>query len=107
MELELRLRRVNSCEVADYNSFEESPSSSCTIQTEGEVLGFAGSEVHQLAISWEHVIQFLTLDNFASIIEDETGRWSERRNAVDHTSRGMLVGITREFAKKRKVLAVS
>ena len=57
--------------------------------------------------SWEHVIQFLTPDSFASIIEDETGRWSERRNAVDQTSRGILVGITREFAKKRKVLAVS
>lgn len=37
--------------VADYNSFKESPSSSCTIQTEGEVLGDAGSELHLLAIS--------------------------------------------------------
>lgn len=51
VELRLRLRRVDSSEVADYNSFKESPSSSFTIQTEGEVLGDAGSELHLLAIS--------------------------------------------------------
>lgn len=51
LRLRLRLRRVDSSEVADYNSFKESPSSSFTIQTEGEVLGDAGSELHLLAIS--------------------------------------------------------
>lgn len=47
------------------------------------------------------------VEGLASIIEEDTGRWSERIKSVDHVSMGMLVGITRELQKKRRVLDAS